>query len=117
LELHIKPLDVALSQVGKSTIMKKYIRFLLLAAIIGSLASCTATYVVRERPAEVYYARPVAPSPNHIWISGDWVWVGGRYEWREGHFERRREGYRWEEGRWQSRNGGWTWSRGHWRAA
>ena len=97
--------------------MKKYVWYLVLAIALVSFASCTATYMVRERPAEVIYERPMAPSREHIWITGDWFWEGGRYTWHEGHYERRRQGYRWEEGRWQNAKGGWKWNKGHWRAA
>ncbi len=94
--------------------MKNYLLCFIASATIISLASCTAGYVVSERPVDVVYTRPVAPSREHIWISGDWVWAGGRYHWHEGHWERRREGYRWSEGHWQSARGGWKWIPGHW---
>ena len=94
--------------------MKNYVLYFIILISAGSLASCRATYVVRERPAEVIYTRPVAPSREHIWISGDWYWAGGRYQWREGHWERRREGYRWSDGHWQEARGGWRWVPGHW---
>jgi WXXGXW repeat (2 copies) len=94
--------------------MKRMLSFIVIATVIACFASCTATYVVRERPAEVVYVRPAPPSREHIWISGDWVWAGSRYEWREGHWERRREGYRWHEGHWQSSRGGWKWVHGGW---
>jgi hypothetical protein len=94
--------------------MKKYAFYVFLAIAVSSLGSCTTTYVVRERPAEVIYERPLPPSREHIWITGDWFWEGGRYAWHEGHYERRREGYRWEGGHWQNARGGWKWVRGHW---
>ena len=37
-------------------------------------------------PPHVSYARPAAPSPNHVWISGFYEPVGGRYQWREGYW-------------------------------
>ncbi|HTQ26543.1 MAG TPA: hypothetical protein VMI35_00370 [Puia sp.] len=95
--------------------MKRIFFYFITAFCIAALASCTATYVVRERPAEVVYVRPAPPSHEHVWISGDWVWVGGRYEWHEGHYERRREGYRWEDGHWQTVRGGYKWVPGHWK--
>jgi len=97
--------------------MKNYLLYFIAMITIASMVSCTATYVVRERPAEVVYTRPAPPSRDHVWISGDWVWAGGRYEWHEGHYERRREGYHWAEGHWQEAKGGWKWVPGHWRAA
>ena len=88
--------------------------FLAIISMLG-LTSCTASYVVRERPTEVVYVRPAPPSRDHVWISGDWVWTGGRYAWHEGHWERRREGRVWIDGHWQSNHGGWKWVPGHWR--
>ena len=94
--------------------MKKYGFYLIAAIAIASLSSCMGSYVVRERPAEVVYARPVAPSREHIWITGDWVWAGGRYEWREGHWDRPRPGRAWREGRWDNTRNGYKWRPGHW---
>jgi len=94
--------------------MKNYLLYFVTVITIGSLSSCTATYVVKERPAEVVYTRPLPPSKEHIWISGDWIWESGRYVWHEGHWERRREGHYWIDGRWQETHGGWKWTRGHW---
>jgi hypothetical protein len=96
--------------------MKKYLVYVVAAVMVAALGSCTATYVVRERPAEVVYARPAPPSYEHIWITGDWVWVGGRYQWHEGHYERRREGYHWQDGHWQNVRGGYKWVPGHWQS-
>ena len=81
-----------------------------------SFAACTVreTYVVRERPPEVIYVHPAPPSPNHVWVTGDWEWMGGGYHWHEGHWETRREGVRWHEGRWQNTPNGWKWQHGTW---
>lgn len=95
--------------------MKKYGFYLFAFISVLTFASCTGSYVVTERPAEVVYARPAAPSPNHIWISGDWYWTGGRYQWREGHWDRPRAGYAWRDGRWQNGRGGYKWVPGGWR--
>lgn len=54
-----------------------------MAMLMIAGASCKATYTVRERPADVVYVRPVTPSSNHVWISGNWVWRGGRYVMRK----------------------------------
>jgi hypothetical protein len=88
-----------------------------LALLIGvaSVTSCTVQAVVRERPAEVVYERPVAPSREHVWVTGDWVWQSGHYQWHEGHYERPRPGVVWEGGHWQEVRGGWRWVNGHWR--
>ncbi len=98
----------------KSAIMKP--RMLILATVmaIAVLSSCTATYVVRERPREVVYTRPAAPSYGHVWVTGDWVWQGGRYQWREGHWEVPRRGMRWADGHWVETPRGYKWVPGHW---
>jgi hypothetical protein len=95
--------------------MKKVAIYLSIFIGIGFISSCTVRAVVRERPVEVVYERPPAPSREHIWVSGDWVWVGGRYEWREGHWENRRPGIVWVNGHWAETHGGWRWIPGHWR--
>lgn len=94
--------------------MKKPALYLIAIIAAGLLSSCTASYVVRERPAAVVYTRPAPPARDYVWVGGNWVWVGGRYEWREGHWERPHMGRRWADGHWQSTRGGWKWVPGHW---
>ncbi|MEO5683866.1 MAG: hypothetical protein ABIQ88_14575 [Chitinophagaceae bacterium] len=94
--------------------MKKYVvHFTVLIAMI-SLVSCAPGYAVRERPREVVYFRPAAPSRNHVWVSGDWVWTGGRYQWHEGRWENSRRRSNWTEGHWQNTRRGYNWVPGHW---
>src|SRR5262249_43032059 len=60
-------------------------------------------------------ARPIAPSPNHIWIGGHWGWRGGRHEWMGGHWVMPPgAGYRWVDARWANEGGRWTFFEGHW---
>ncbi len=94
--------------------MKKYLLPFIAALGVISLVSCAPTYVVRERPREVVYFRPAAPSPVHVWVGGDWIWRGGRYEWREGHWENPRGRAHWVDGHWRAARGGWVWVPGHW---
>ena len=94
--------------------MKKYILPFAIVIAMVSMVSCAPAYVVRERPHEVVYFRPPAPSPAHIWVSGDWIWTGGRYQWREGYWERPRRGAYWMEGHWQGSRGSYRWAPGHW---
>jgi hypothetical protein len=54
----------------------------------GSLFAAPAVAVGIEigappPPPRAYYARPPAPGPNHVWISGFYEPVGGEYRWRE----------------------------------
>ena len=86
-----------------------------LTLVLIGFVSCTASYVVRERPAVVVYTRPAPPSKEYVWISGDWIWMHGKYEWREGRWERHREGYHWVDGHWKEAPHGWKWVPGHWK--
>jgi hypothetical protein len=95
--------------------MKKIVFCLPLFLFVFLFVSCGPSYVVRDRPAEAVYLRPPPPSPDHVWVSGDWIWAGKKYEWHEGHYETRRVGQRWFEGHWINSRGGWTWIRGRWR--
>jgi hypothetical protein len=89
---------------------------LLIIAIAASLAltGCTVDGYVASQPGDVYYARPVAPGPDYIWIDGDWVWTGGRYTWHNGYWGRPRGGRVWVGGRWDHDGRGYHWNRGHW---
>ena len=94
--------------------MKKLI-FILIAVVTAiSISSCEGSYYVSERPADVYYERPVAPGPDYVWISGDWVWTGGSYHWHHGYWDRPRTGHVWVEGSWHSDHKGYKWNHGHW---
>jgi hypothetical protein len=69
-------------------------------------------------PALRVEVRPMAPSPNHLWIDGYWAWRGGRHVWLGGHYALPPgPGYVWEPARWVNENGQWTFFDGHWRLA
>ena len=95
--------------------MKNFLVIFMALLAISLLFSCRATYVVRERPAEVVYLRPAPPSRDHVWISGNWVWMTGHYQWQEGHWQKRYEDRHWVDGFWEPVHGGWKWVAGHWR--
>jgi WXXGXW repeat (2 copies) len=91
--------------------MKKYLLvWVLLAAGLGS---CTAGYVT-TRPADVHYARSLAPGPGYVWINGDWVWSGGNYHWKEGYWHEARPGRSWKSGYWEKSHQGYRWHKGYW---
>lgn len=94
----------------------KTIKLICLASLLlVIMSSCgTTSYTVRERPAEVVYTRPPRPSPNHIWVSGNWVWRGGRYVWEEGYWTLPRSRAHYVEGYWSHGRKGWLWHPGHW---
>jgi hypothetical protein len=73
--------------------------------------------VVEEAPpperVEVY---GIAPSPNHVWVSGHWVRRGARWEWSPGYWIVRRHAHdEWIPGHWERRGRGWAYIDGHWR--
>jgi len=87
---------------------------IILAASASMLAGCAGgEFVVRERPADVVYERPVAPYPNAVWIPGEWEWRGDHYVRIQGHWERPTSRV-WVEGHWRETRGGYAWVRGHW---
>jgi hypothetical protein len=59
--------------------------------------------------------RPVAPSPNHVWIPGHWAWRNGAHVWFQGHWAMPpAAGYHWVAARWVNEGGGWVYYEGHW---
>ena len=75
--------------------------------------SC-APAAVTVRPAPVVVVRPPAPSPRHVWVSGNYVRRGGRYVYTEGYWATPRPGRYWVDGHWQGRRGSYAWVPGHW---
>lgn len=97
--------------------MKTIAKFCLIITALATLTTGCAVrggLVVRERPAEVVYTRPVAPYPNAIWIPGEWEWRGDHYVKVPGHWVRPTNRV-WVEGHWREAPGGYVWVRGHWR--
>lgn len=87
-----------------------------LAILISSVVVAQAQIVVKVRPAApVLRARPVCPSPGHVWVGGNYVWRGGQYVYTDGYWAPPRAGHRWVDGHWKHRRGGWVWVPGHWR--
>ena len=97
--------------------MKKYFNRLvfLFIMVAGFSTASQAQIVVKIRPNEPVYTHPVAPSPRHVWVDGEWVNRGGRYVYVNGYWAVPRSGYRWVRGHWADRRGGWYWVPGHWR--
>lgn len=94
--------------------MKKIFLAGLIVASVITIESCgPSSLTISARPERPYYARPIAPGPDYVWIEGDWRIRNGRYYWSNGHWAR--SGRRiWIEGSWEPRNNGWYWRRGHW---
>ena len=92
--------------------MKNFLSIMVVGLML-LLGACTAE-VVATRPNDVVYARPAAPGPGNVWISGNWVWSGGNYRWHEGYWDHARTGHVWHEGHWEEHGNGWKWKKGHW---
>jgi hypothetical protein len=68
-------------------------------------------------PAVRFEARPVAPSPNHVWVSGYWGWAGGKHVWQAGRWIPPRPGHVWVDAHWANEGGQWVFTEGHWVAS
>ncbi|MGN6638029.1 MAG: hypothetical protein ACTHJ8_03900 [Mucilaginibacter sp.] len=100
--------------------MKKFVKIFLLAAAISAfgIAKSDAQIVIRARlhaPGHLP-PRPPAPSPRHVWVSGEWVPSGGTYVYKQGYWELPpRPRAVWVPGHWRHFRHGYAWVRGHWR--
>ena len=84
--------------------------------VVREPVPATRTVVVTtEPPAPQQEIVGVAPSPEHVWVSGYWTYNHDRWAWKKGHWERRphREAV-WVAGHWDRTAGGWVWRPGHW---
>ncbi|MEI9958849.1 MAG: hypothetical protein WDM90_21630 [Ferruginibacter sp.] len=89
--------------------MKKiFVKMMMMFAIaISFSAVADAQFVIKVRPhAPVVHVRPAAPSPRHVWVSGDYVWRNGNYFYQEGYWAAPPRGRRvWVDGHWNHRRG------------
>ena len=85
--------------------------------ILAALSGCeTGRLVVKERPPERVYERPVAPEPHYIWTGPGYAVADGKYEYRIGRWVAPpKSNRRWMEGRWKETKGGWVWVNGYWK--
>ena len=90
---------------------------MMFAIAMSFSAAADAQIYVKIRPSHrVVNVRPPAPSPAHVWVSGEWTWGNGRYNYRDGYWDRPSNGHRgWVDGRWKHTRRGWVWIPGHWR--
>jgi hypothetical protein len=95
--------------------MKSPIFYLVSLLLIISISSCVTRTVVMKQPNPVVTVRPVAPSPQHIWVGGNYVRRGGRNVWVEGYWAKPRYQKKWVDGHWKSHRRGYVWVSGHWR--
>jgi hypothetical protein len=99
--------------------MKTFVKTLLFSALFMGMANYTnAQVVVRVRPAmpRVVVARPVAPSPRHVWVAEDWRPGRRNYRWSGNYWAAPpRPQAIWVPGHWVTRPRGYIWAPGHWR--
>jgi|SRR5581483_9625271 len=96
--------------------MKKIVTRIVLGLllVVGVSTASSAQVIVRVRPAAPVVVRPVAPSPRHVWVEGEWVVRHGHYEYVNGYWVTPRRGMHWVPGYWVPRRGGYIWISGHW---
>jgi hypothetical protein len=91
----------------------------LMFAVVVFTSACYAgprVYFVRKPPPARVEVIGVAPSSNHVWISGHWAWKGGAYHWQKGYWMKRpRANVKWIPGHWKYTRHGYVWKAGHWR--
>jgi hypothetical protein len=87
--------------------------------LAGAPAIAQAQVIIQAAPpAPQYETVPVAPSPNHIWVHGNWQWNGGRYIWIAGHWDMPPQaGQIWIPAHYDRNGPGWMFVPGHWQAA
>jgi hypothetical protein len=55
------------------------------------------------------------PSPEYVWVPGDWEREQDDWTWVEGHWEKPpHKNAHWQRGHWQWDKDYWRWLRGHW---
>lgn len=92
----------------------KHLAAVACASLFLSLGCSTEVVVRSPPPAEREEVVTAAPSPEHLWIKGNWHWSGREYVWTPGRWEIRRAGAVWQAGRWRESGGGWVWVEGRW---
>lgn len=71
-------------------------------------------YQVRHRPTDPRYEQSRRPSPNHVWIPGDWVYNRGQYSFQPGEWVMPNRGKAYVPGHWERVRHGWYWVPGYW---
>jgi hypothetical protein len=94
--------------------MKKYIAAILVFASIAFVSCGPGRVVVRERPVEPIYVRPVRPNPSYIWVEGGYVRSGHGYVYRQGYWAAPKRGRVYHKGYWKKTRKGYVWVNGGW---
>jgi hypothetical protein len=99
--------------------MKKHFsKILVLILFVGAFSlSASAQIYIKVRPPEPpRHDRPIAPSPHHVWIDGEYVYHRDHYDYVDGYWTLPKPHQVWVPGHWQNRRDGFqAWIPGHWR--
>jgi hypothetical protein len=77
-----------------------------------SAAKVLAPYSPPPKRAEI---PPAAPSPQALWVDGNWRWTGAHFVWLPGRYiDRPQSDANWIPGYWEHQGGGWVWVEGRW---
>jgi hypothetical protein len=83
---------------------------------IGFSAQAQVSVYVKVRPVAPVVVRPVAPSPNHIWVAEEWRPSGNTYVYSGGYWAMPpHPGWYWVPGHWKRHEYGEYWVPGHWK--
>jgi len=96
--------------------IKKFL-FLCLAMSFFAVANSQAQIVVRVRPVgpRVIVARPMRPSPRHVWVAPEYTTVNGAYVYQPGYWAVPPHPRAvWIAGRWRHSRRGYIWIAGRW---
>jgi hypothetical protein len=88
------------------------------ALVLFATAESSAQVYVRTRMVHhrtVTTTRPAQPSPDHVWVEGEWTPRGHTYVENQGHWERAPRPHAvWTAGHWDRRPRGYVWVSGRW---
>lgn len=72
-------------------------------------------YVQEAPPAVVQEEIGISPSPNHVWVQGNWAWDNG-WHWHRGSWVvKPYHDSVWVSGRWERHPNGHVWVGGRWK--
>ena len=84
--------------------------------VISYMINTTNSIVEQAPPPPQTETVVVAPSPDYVWVGGEWVWSGGGWVWVGGRWVLPPHGHViWVGARWERGPHGWHREPGHWR--
>lgn len=84
--------------------------------VIAYMINTSNSVVAQAPPPPPTETVVVAPSPDYVWVGGEWVWNGGSWVWVGGRWVYPPHAHAiWIEARWDHGPYGWRRVPGHWR--